>query len=235
MQYPTHFLTTGLGLIAGLAMACPALAAESTLLTEKSEQANFALELLADGLDFAWDVEFLPNGDLLLSEYDGRLRLLPHGRVEGQRIIRAISDVTESGGLRSISAHPHFSSNGELYFCYATGTMDANRTRIARGHFDGRRVSATETIFEADNLSEGLLHYGCRLVWLPDGTLIATMGDRFHHLDKAQQMHNHYGVVIRINDDGSVPEDNPFLDTDDARPEIWAYGVRNVQGAAFHP
>ena len=205
------------------------------VLDETSEQATFSLVTVVEDLDFAWDIEFLPNGDLLLSEYDGRLRLLPNGEAENQLILDAIPDVTEKGGLRGVSAHPDFERNGLLYFCHATGTVESNHTRITRGRLSSRKLVDIEVVFDADNASEGLLHYGCRLNWLPDGTLLATMGDRYHHLDKAQDLANHYGTAIRINDDGTVPRDNPFARTANVKPEIWAFGLRNIQGAAFHP
>ena len=224
------------GALAFIVLSPPAAAAPGgVVLAETSEQADFRVVLVAGGLDFAWDMEFLPNGDLLLSEYDGRLRLFPAAGADGERVFEAITDTTENGGLRGIRAHPDFATNRLLYLCYATGTVAANHTKIVRGRLDGESLRSVQTVFEADNESESLLHYGCRMNWLPDGTLVATMGDRFHHLDKAQQLQNHYGTAIRINDDGSVPDDNPFVGTSGVRQEIWAFGIRNTQGAAFHP
>lgn len=222
--------------LAALFVCLPASHADETVvLTEESEQTNFSVVLVTDDLDFAWDMEFLPGGDLLLSEYDGRLRLLPSGKPGGQRVIEALAGVPGTIGLRGIKAHPDFRRNGLLYLCHAFGTDADNRTRIVRGRFDGTELGDIETLFQADNASKDLLHYGCRLNWLPDGTLIATMGDRYHHLDQAQRLQNHYGVAIRINADGSVPDDNPFIGGEGVRPEIWAFGIRNTQGAAFHP
>lgn len=207
---------------------------DAAVLEERSEQAHFRLVTVVEGLDFAWDLEFLPDGRALLSEYDGRLRLFDDA-FESQRVIDAIPDTTERGGLRGIAAHPDFEHNSLLYFCYASGAAGNNHTRIARGRLAGDRIEGLETIFVADNAARELAHYGCRLLWLDDGTLIATMGDRRHHADQAQELSNHYGTVVRIEENGGVPADNPFLGRAGARAEIWAYGVRNVQGAAFHP
>lgn len=201
---------------------------------EKSEQADFRLVSVAEKLDFAWDIAFLPNGDLLLSEYDGRLRLF-QDRMQTQHIIDAVKETTPKGGLRGITPHPDFESNSLLYFCFADGSIDKNHTRIARARFKGLQISDLQTIFVADNASHDLAHYGCRLLWLNDDTLIATLGDRRHYMNEAQNLSNHYGTIIRINDDGSVPDDNPFVATPGVRPEIWVYGIRNAQGATFHP
>ncbi len=211
-----------------------ASAASETLFSESSEQAEFDVVLVADGLDFAWDIEPMPGGYLLLSEYNGRLRLIDE-KSNTHEVFDAISDTTAQGGLRGIALHPNYETNQYLYFCYATGTMVENHTRIARAIFDGEKVSEIQTIFDADNTAQGLAHYGCRLIWLDDGTLLATMGDRRYRPEAAQDLGNHVGVAIRLNDDGSVPRDNPFVATTGVRPEIWAYGLRNVEGAARHP
>ena len=102
---------------------------EPAVLSEVSEQAAFSLVLVATGFDFPWDMEFLPGGDLLVSEYDGRLKVLPGAQAHGQRVVEAITDATENGGLRGISAHPRFQENGLLYLCYATGTVEENFVR----------------------------------------------------------------------------------------------------------
>jgi len=209
-------------------------ASDQTGISVKSEQADFQLVEISDDLEFAWDIAFLPNGQLVLSEYDGRLRLFDHN-MESQTIIETGLDVTSRGGLRGIAPHPEFESNAWLYFCFAAGTPEDNHTRISRGHLIENSITDLETIYVAINASQDLAHYGCRLNWLEDGTLLATLGDRRHHFDKAQDLSNNYGTIVRINEDGSIPADNPFASSPDVRGEIWAYGIRNVQGATFHP
>ncbi len=204
------------------------------VLEEDSEQARFKLVSVVEDLDFAWDIAFLPDGTLLLSEYDGRLRIL-QDNMQTQHVIEAVRETTPRGGLRGISPHPDFAANSLLYFCFANGSAENNHTRIARARFDGHQLIDFETIFVADNASHDLAHYGCRLLWLNDGTLLATLGDRRHFSDQAQNLSNHYGTVIRINADGSVPHDNPLVQTPGVRQEIWANGIRNIQGAIFHP
>ncbi len=201
---------------------------------EESEQAHFQVSLVADGMEFPWDIEFLPDGDALISEFDGTLRILRDGALTPDPVPTGLA-IVERGGLRSIAAHPNFAENGLLYFCYASGAQDANHTEIARGRFDGATISDTEVIFIADNEAEDRAHYSCRLLFDDDGKLIATLGDRRHRPDDSQNLANHVGVVIRLNDDGSPAADNPFVDTPNARPEIFAYGIRNAQGAVFHP
>ncbi len=208
--------------------------AQEPLFIEESEQAAFALREIADGLTFAVDIEFLPDGDALISESDGSLRIIRDDALLADPI-RAIDRVTERGGLKGIAAHPDFDENRLIYFCYATGSYENNRTEIARGRFTGAAVENVEVIFAADNAARQLAHYGCRLLWDANGKLIATLGDRRHHITESQSLADHYGVILRLNDDGSIPSDNPFTTNDNARPEIWAYGIRNAQGADFHP
>ncbi len=223
-------MTTLTVLIAGATLAAPG----DTVLEVDSEQAKFRVVSVAEELEFAWDIAVLPDGRILLSEYDGRLRFFDQHAVD-PIVIETNLETTEHGGLRGISPHPDYSSNKLLYLCYATGTRDSNHTRISRARFDGQTLSDIETIFDAKNTASELAHYGCRLLWLADHTLVATLGDRRHFPDEAQVLTNNYGTIIRINDDGSIPEDNPYVGTPEIRHEIWAYGLRNVQGADFHP
>lgn len=186
-------------------------------------------------MTFPWDMEFLPGGDILISEYDGTFRIMRNDVLLPDPISAVEGDVTERGGLRGIAAHPRFGENGLIYFCYASGSREDNHTRIARGRFDGAAMHDIEVIFSADNAAQQLAHYGCRLLWDEDGKLIATLGDRRHHAEESQSLSDHYGVILRLNEDGSAPADNPFVGRDGARPEIYAYGIRNAQGAVFHP
>lgn len=216
------------------AFAFSTAASAEPLLRENSEQAAFRVDVVADGMAFPWDMEFLPDGDVLISEYDGSLRLLRDG-VLAPEPIPAIDRVTESGGLRGIAAHPDFVENGLIYFCYAAGTADANHTEIARGTFDGTAINDVTVIFAADNEARQLAHYGCRLLWDESGHLIVTLGDRRHYMAESQNLEDHYGTILRLTEDGEPAADNPFAGRKNARPEIWAYGVRNGQGADFHP
>lgn len=220
-------------ILAASAFATNAFASE-TVFEETTEQASYAVTEVASGMTFPWDMQFLPGGDILISEYDGSLRIVRDGVLDPEPIA-AIDDTTERGGLRGIALHPDFKKNRLVYFCYASGTAEENHTRIARGRFDGASVEDVEVIFAADNAARQLAHYGCRLLWTEDGKLLATLGDRRHHADASQDRSDHYGVILRLNDDGTAPEDNPFYDEGGAAQAIYAYGIRNAQGAVFHP
>lgn len=209
-------------------------AKENPVLSENSEQASFKLITIAEGFDFPWDMLFLPDGDILVAEYDGRIQRVLKG---SQKVTLAgkVQDVTEKGGLRGISLHPEFDKYPYVYFCHASGTADKNNTKISRGRWRDNKIVELSSIFSAENEAKQLAHYGCRLSWLKDGTLVATFGDRRHHAEEAQNLNNHYGVAVRINADGSIPLDNPFIATPGTKGDVWAYGIRNAQGATFHP
>lgn len=162
-----------------------------------------------------------------------------------------MSDVTaqqlfasRQGGLLDVAVHPRFEENNFVYFTYAHGTQEENRTRVARAKFDGNTLSEWEVIFQVAQTKQGGQHFGSRLTWLPDETLLISTGDGGNpplKIDgdfsrkQAQNRASHLGKVIRINDDGSVPDDNPFVGETDAAPEVWSYGHRNIQGMIFDP
>jgi aldose sugar dehydrogenase len=158
-------------------------------------------------------------------------------------VIPGIPQVFASGqgGLMDIALHPEFTTNQLVYFTYSDGTSSANRTQIARAKFDGKTITQWQPIFANADSKSGSQHFGARLAWLPDGTLLVSLGDGgnppvsfngalIRH--QAQNLGTHFGKVIRINDDGSVPADNPFVNQPGAKPEIWSYGHRNIQGLA---
>lgn len=207
------------------------------LFEESSHQGDFRLVTVADNLSYPWGLDFLPDGALIVTEWSGSVRIVRDGRVsaplEGAPPVPERND--ETGGMLSVIAHPDFAQNRLIYLCYLHGEYDSNVSRIARGRLTGNRISNLEVIFEGNDRAHETHHSGCRFVWGDDGHLFATFGDRRHLPDEAQALASTTGTIIRINDDGSVPEDNPFVGTSDARPEIWAYGVRNVQGAVLNP
>lgn len=222
-----------LSIAAAGSMPIAAQAADSVF-TEGSEQATFQVGVVGEGLDFPWDIEFLPGGDALISEFNGTLRIVRDGALLPDPVPTGLA-LVDGRGLRSIVAHPEFATNGTVYFCYATGSDDAVHTQIARGQFDGASVSDIDVIFTADNEAEGQAHQSCRLLFDDDGKLLATLGDRRHRAEDAQDLSNFVGVVVRLDDDGSPARGNPFARKRNARPEIFAYGLRNAQGAVFHP
>jgi glucose/arabinose dehydrogenase len=205
------------------------------LLTGSAASArDYQIETVTDGLSWPWSLSFLPDGRLLVTERGGRLRIIEDGRLLDEAV-EGLPDVyaRSQGGLFEALPHPDFASNGLIYLSYAQGTPEANTTRVARARLDGRTLFDLEVLFTAEPRKNTPVHYGGRMAWLPDRTLVIGLGDGFDFREAAQRRDNHLGSLVRIRDDGSVPDDNPFVGDDDALPEIWSYGHRNVQGLAW--
>jgi glucose/arabinose dehydrogenase len=193
----------------------------------------------AANLEHPWGFTFLPNGRMLVSERPGRLRLITqNGQVSPP--LQGVPSVfsQDRAGLFDVARDPDFASNWLVYLSYAEpGGDGTSRLAVARGILNeaGTALEAVQVIFRQKPKSSGTGHFGGRLNFAPDGTLFVTLGERFHQPQEAQDRSNHLGKIIRINPDGSVPPDNPFVGLTGAQPEIWSYGHRNVQAAAFHP
>ena len=209
---------------------------------QRSAEHSYRVVTVADGFVQPWSFAFLPGGDMLVTERPGRLRVVR----DGQLLPEPVPGVPEvlargQGGMLEVLPHPDFESNRLIYLSFSKPVGDGNEatTAVVRGTFENDRFTQTDEIFEA--VSRGAGHYGCKLAFDADGYLWLTVGDRqvpprgdlYAH--PAQDLSNHHGVVVRLHDDGSVPEDNPFVGRDDARPETWSYGHRNAQGLAIHP
>lgn len=201
--------------------------------------------VLIRNLDHPWGMAWLPDGSLLITERAGRLRLFRNGQLEPTPIA-GVPPVLASGqgGLLDIVLHPQFAQNRFVYLTYAHGTREANRTRVARAVFDGNQLTDVRVIFEVSQAKSGGQHFGSRIVWLPDSTMLVAIGDGGNppvELEgdlirkQAQNLRSNLGKIIRLNDDGSVPSDNPFVNRSDADPKVWSYGHRNIQGLAFDP
>jgi len=204
------------------------------LFAESSEQADFELTLVADGFGRASSINFVGDNDVLISGWRGGL-----WRVSIETgIIKAVElelSLADDSGLRTVSPHPSFASNDWLYFCYTNGTKSRNQTQIARGRLVDDRITELSVIFEAGNFSEGRLHQGCTIVWDTSTTFLLALGDRFHHLDKAQARDNYYGVIVRLNDDGTTATTGLTELYADTKPGVWSYGHRNMQGFTKDP
>jgi glucose/arabinose dehydrogenase len=201
-----------------------------------------SLTAVASGLDAPWGFDWLPNGDVLVTERFGDLRLVRNGEMQGA--ISGVPAVLASGqgGLLDVTTHPNFSENQYVYLSYAHGTEEGNRLRVARGELREQALENVAVIFEVAETKSGSQHFGSRFQWLPDGTLLVSVGDGGNPpteyngdliREQAQSLSTHFGKVIRINDDGSIPDDNPFLGRPDVRPEIFSYGHRNIQGITY--
>jgi len=202
---------------------------------------DYRLVTVAEGLVQPWSVATLPDGDILITERPGRLRIVRKGTllptpVEG---VPAVFQ-SRQGGLLEVAPHPQFATNRLLYITYAKPQPDGqSTTALIRARFENDRLSNIQPLFES--VSKGQGHYGGKIAFDGKGFLYLTLGDRQVppegnlEAHPAQDLTNHHGKLIRLHDDGRVPADNPFVARQGARPEIWSYGHRNVQGIAINP
>jgi aldose sugar dehydrogenase len=199
-----------------------------------TEYQALRLVRLADGLHHPWAVAPLTDGRLLVSERRGNLFLIDGAaRTEVTGVPRVHAQ--NQGGLLDVVAHPDFATNGWIYFTYSRGDSAATVTTLARGRLDGNRLVDVRDLFASNTPTRPGGHYGSRVVFLPDGTLLMSVGDRMHTPGRAQDTRDHSGSVIRLNADGSVPQDNPFVGNNAFAPEIYSYGHRNIQAMTRHP
>ena len=194
--------------------------------------ADYQVETLADGLSNPWSLAFLPDGGMLVTERSGQLRLID---AAGQLRAEPVAGVPEAfvngqSGLMEVALAPDFAESGELFLSYSCGTRDANHTCLAAATFNGEALENTHEIFRVQPAKKGSAHYGGRIAFLPDNTLLLTLGDGYNYREQAQNTANHLGSIVRLNRDGSAPEDNPFVGQADAMPELYSIGHRNVQG-----
>ena len=213
--------------------------------SDVASEGGYRMVTLLQGLEHPWAMAWLPNGDMLVTERPGRVRRVRDGRLVDTPIA-GVPDVFASGqgGLFDISTHPQFAVNRTLYLTYAHGNVMANRTRVATAFLKGDRLENWRVIFEVNTKKFGNQHFGSRLLWMPDGTLLVSIGDGGNPpirlegdwiREQAQNRSSHLGKVLRIRDDGSAPPDNPFAASSDANSLVWTYGHRNIQGMAYDP
>ncbi|TGN41910.1 PQQ-dependent sugar dehydrogenase [Marinobacter confluentis] len=201
------------------------------------EHSGYQIETLADGLEHPWSLAFLPEGRMLVTERPGRLRMLNADGELQPDPLEGLPEVFASAqaGLFDVLPARDFEQSRMVYLSYACGTSQANHACLARGELgdNGRGLENVTEIFRVEPAKEGNAHYGGRLAWLPDSTLIMTLGDGFDYREQAQRRENHIGSIVRLNPDGSVPEDNPYAGSDQYQGEIYSYGHRNVQGLVY--
>lgn len=197
-------------------------------------------ETVAEGLENPWAVRTMPGGGFLVTEKPGRLRLIGVDGQVGEAIAGVPEVVSErQAGLLDVELSPDFGSDRLVYLSYSEPRQGGNGTAVARGRLseDGARLENVQVIFRATPTYGNFLHYGSRLVFDREGRLYVTLGERsdIETRPQAQDLGSHLGKIVRINADGSIPADNPFVNREGALPEIWSWGHRNVQGAALHP
>ena len=218
-----------------VAASAPATAAETK--TFPSAAGPIAVETVANGLQYPWGLAFLPDGRMLVTERPGRLRIVtPDGKVSPPVAGMPQVVARSQGGMLDIAVDRNFSQNRTIYFCFSEPFSSGARTSLARARLpDGEYVEDVRVIFRQDGPPSSGVHFGCRIVQMPDNNLFLTMGDHGSASKDAQNLGNHIGKIVRVAPDGGVPKDNPFVSRDGARPEIWSYGHRNSQGAAINP
>ncbi len=198
--------------------------------------AGYRLETVAANLTWPWCIAFLPGGDMLVTERSGDLHVIRQGILDPQPVGGVPpAYVRSQGGLFDVLLHPNYAENRLIYLSLAHGTPDANATRVVRGRFDGTDLADVETVFTVEPAKDTPVHYGGRMLFLPDGTLLLTTGDGFVYREEAQRLDTLLGKIVRLHDDGTVPVDNPFVEDAGARDEIWTYGHRNPQGIVHDP
>jgi glucose/arabinose dehydrogenase len=225
-------------LLLAAVFATPAACVEGT---QQTEEAAINVEILTDGLSHPWAIAFLPDGDALVTERRGALRLLG---ADGTLLppISGVPDVDarDQGGLLDVAIDPGFAQNRLVYLSFSEpGSRRTNSTAVARGvlNADKTALEGVEVIFSQQPKLPSTKHFGSRLVFDGEGHLFVTLGERSEarFREQAQELDSHLGKIVRIFPDGSVPDGNPFAEQADALPEIWSYGHRNIQAAAINP
>jgi aldose sugar dehydrogenase len=191
---------------------------------------------LATNLVHPWGLAVLPDGSMLVTEREGRLRVIRDGKLVPTPV-GGVPRVLDSGqgGLMDVALHPDFATNSLVYLSFSKGTKEANHTAIVRGTFDGTNLTNVQNVFDASPERSTDAHYGGRLLFMADKTLMLTLGDGYAYRDKAQDLSSDLGKIVRITDTGQPAPGNPFIGQAGKRPEIYSYGHRNVQGIARDP
>ena len=225
-----------------LAAACSSEADHTPADTPNITPTQFTptLSLVAENVEFPWGMAALPDGNMLVTEREGRLRILRDGILDGEPLTGLPEDilVERQGGLLDVELHPDFATNRLVYLTYAQGTVESNHTTVLRGRLNEAEtgLEGVEEIFSSQvPEKEGGVHFGSRMAFMNDGSLIVTLGDGYRWMDKAQDLTSHFGKIIRISDTGEPMPDNPFFDQGGPARYIWSYGHRNVQGLTYDP
>lgn len=211
------------------------------LIRSETKTQAFQVRELLSGLEHPWSMAWLPNGEMLITEREGRLRRVSKDFRLDPRPIEGLPkniEVDGQGGLFDVAVHPGFSRNGWVYLSFSEGQLggrlSSSGTALVRAKLDGHRLIEMETLFSMQPKSRGGRHFGGRVVFDRDGFLYLTLGDRGDE-DRAQRDNDHAGSVIRLHDDGRIPSSNPFVGSGSVPPEVFSRGNRNIQGAAVHP
>jgi aldose sugar dehydrogenase len=231
-----HRFFVGSGAMALMLLSLSVLAQAPRSPTPEPTAGVVRAETFASGLEHPWALAFLPDSRLLVTERAGRLRLIDKdGRVSAP--VAGVPKVLarSQGGLLDVAVDPRFEDNRFIYLSYAEPGNAGAGTAVARAVLGDGRLDSVQVIFRQRPKVDGANHFGSRLVFSSDGKLFVTLGDRFSYRERAQDLTTTIGKIVRINTDGTVPNDNPFVGRSDALPEIWSYGHRNIQAAVLDP
>lgn len=199
----------------------------------ESEKQKFSVDTITDKLSNPWGIAFLPDGRILVNERSGEIRIIKDGVLLNEKI-QGVPDVYArgQGGLLDIKLHPEFASNGWIYLTYSKPGEGGGATTVARTKLNENTFTDFQELFTAQPYVNSDLHFGSRVVFDGKGHIFLSSGERGTK-ENAQTLENHLGKILRLNEDGTVPADNPFVDTPNAKPEIWSYGHRNPQGLFY--
>jgi glucose/arabinose dehydrogenase len=217
-----------------LSLAATACAYESRVI--QSEKHSFNVVTLVEGLQNPWGIAWLPDGRMLVTERAGRLRIVTKDFKLDPKPVEGLPKIVVGGqgGLFDVALHPAYKQNGWIYISYSGAGEGGHGTELMRAKLNGHRLTDAQVLFRLQPKTSTGQHFGGRIVLDGKGHVFLTLGDRGEQ-NRAQRLNDHAGSVIRLNDDGSVPKDNPFVKQSGARPEKYSYGNRNIQGAALHP
>jgi len=223
-------------LIILMCMSCHLSWAQDKQQLIHSEKHSFRIVPLLAGLENPWSIAFLPDGRMLVTERAGRLRLVTQDFKLDPKPIDGLPEVIANGqgGLFDVVLHPQHAQNGWIYWAYNAPGTGGWGTALARGKLQGQRMTEVQVLFSMQPKTRSAHHFGGRIVFDATGMVYLTLGDRGDK-DRAQKLNDHAGSVIRLHDDGRVPNDNPFVQRAGALPEKWTLGHRNMQGAAINP
>ena len=201
-----------------------------------TEDTVISVRKVADGLRSPWALAFLPDGRMLVTEKPGNLVIVSADGTVSPPLSGTPEVFSEDqGGLMDVALHPQFASNRMIYLTFAEpGQGGTAATALGRGRLTDSGIEGWEVIWRQEPGIEGGKHFGNRIAFAPDGTLFVALGERFQ-FTPAQDPSNTLGTVVRLNDDGSIPQDNPFVGRDGHDPAIWSWGHRNIEAAAIHP
>jgi len=222
-------------IINGSVMVCGTLRPSLVVASETTNDdfSNYQITEVASGLSSPWAIEQLADDEYLVTEKTGNLRLIKQGVVSDPIENMPKVFVRSQGGLMDLVLHPKFKENQWFYFTYAFGNRKQNALRLMRAKLKDKGLVEPEVLFTVTPWKDTPVHYGGRLTFLADNSLLLTTGDGFDYRESAQEKDSLLGKIIRINDDGSVPKDNPFVGEENIKPEIWTLGHRNPQGIVY--